>query len=151
MLLAAAFTALALPIYVIRPFRAQGATELAVALAVSRWKPYLTILCLLLGAWTAARLWRGARVPGRLGVTLSVLLLAGMALLAQVNVFELMFQPMRDARFVPAAEAVYEPETMVMAVRLGPKQEARAYPIRILAYHHLLNDVVAGEPIVSTY
>jgi hypothetical protein len=29
--------------------------------------------------------------------------------------------------------------------------EARAYPVRALAYHHVVNDIVAGEPIVATY
>ncbi len=32
------------PIYVIRPFRAQGARELAVALVVARFRPTLTVL-----------------------------------------------------------------------------------------------------------
>ncbi len=38
---------------------------------------------------------------------------------------------------------------MVMAVHLGG--EARAYPIRIVSYHHIVNDVVGGLPIVATY
>jgi hypothetical protein len=38
---------------------------------------------------------------------------------------------------------------MVMAVRLGG--ESRAYPVRAMAYHHVLNDVVAHEPVVATY
>ena len=151
LLVVIAFAALALPIYVIRPFREQGVTELAVALIVSRWKPYITILCLALGLWLATRLWRQTRILGKIGVTVSVMILTAITVLAQINVFELMFRPFKSARFVPAAEAPYEPETMVMTIRLGPKQEARAYPIRILAYHHLLNDVVAGEPVVSTY
>ena len=37
------------PIYVIRPFRAQGAGELAVALAVLRFRPLLTMLSALCG------------------------------------------------------------------------------------------------------
>jgi hypothetical protein len=38
---------------------------------------------------------------------------------------------------------------MVMAVRLG--NNARAYPISQMAYHHILNDVVADIPIAVTY
>jgi hypothetical protein len=38
---------------------------------------------------------------------------------------------------------------MILAVRLGG--EARAYPISQMAYHHVLNDVVAGVPIAVTY
>jgi hypothetical protein len=38
---------------------------------------------------------------------------------------------------------------MILAVAIGP--DARAYPIREMAYHHLVNDEVAGVPIVPTY
>jgi hypothetical protein len=31
------------------------------------------------------------------------------------------------------------------------KGARRAYPIREMAYHHLVNDAPAGEPIVATY
>ena len=36
-----------------------------------------------------------------------------------------------------------------MAVKI--KGQAVAYPILQLAYHHIANDIVAGEPIVATY
>ena len=29
--------------------------------------------------------------------------------------------------------------------------EARAYPIRMLTYHHIVNDTVAGKPLLVTY
>ena len=29
--------------------------------------------------------------------------------------------------------------------------DARAYPIREMAYHHIVNDVVGGVPIAATY
>ena len=38
---------------------------------------------------------------------------------------------------------------MILAVRLG--SDARAYPIREMAYHHVLNDVVGGVPVAVTY
>jgi len=38
---------------------------------------------------------------------------------------------------------------MILAVRFG--SDARAYPIREMAYHHVLNDVVAGVPVAVTY
>jgi hypothetical protein len=38
---------------------------------------------------------------------------------------------------------------MILAVRIGA--EARAYPIREMAYHHVLNDLVGGVPIAATY
>jgi hypothetical protein len=38
---------------------------------------------------------------------------------------------------------------MVLAVKLDGM--ARAYPIRSMGYHHVINDVVGQEPIVATY
>ena len=38
---------------------------------------------------------------------------------------------------------------MVLGIRLGG--DSRAYPISLMAYHHLVNDVVAGQPLVVTY
>jgi hypothetical protein len=38
-----------------------------------------------------------------------------------------------------------------MVIAVNVQGEARAYPIREMAYHHIVNDVVAGQPIVSTY
>jgi hypothetical protein len=36
-----------------------------------------------------------------------------------------------------------------MAVTLG--EESVAYPITLMAYHHVLGDTVGGMPIVCTY
>jgi len=38
---------------------------------------------------------------------------------------------------------------MVMTVELNG--ESAAYPIRQMAYHHIVQDTVGGTPIVSTY
>ena len=37
----------------------------------------------------------------------------------------------------------------MMAVTIG--DESVAYPIRIMAYHHVVADTVGGTPIVATY
>ena len=42
-----------------------------------------------------------------------------------------------------------EPQDVVLAVSL--KGDAAAYPVRQLAYHHLVQDVVGGLPLVVTY
>ena len=40
-------------------------------------------------------------------------------------------------------------EAIVMAVRVG--ERSRAYPVEVMAYHHVLNDVVGDTPLVVTY
>ena len=61
-----------------------------------------------------------------------------------------MFTPQTTIAHVDAAKATFvQPDDLVMAV--AREGAAIAYPIRQLAYHHIVNDVVAGEPIVATY
>ncbi|MFU8896654.1 MAG: DUF3179 domain-containing protein [Gammaproteobacteria bacterium] len=53
-------------------------------------------------------------------------------------------------RFVAASDADFlGDEDVVMALRING--EARAYPVAILNYHEIVNDVVAGRPVAVTY
>jgi hypothetical protein len=135
--------------YVIRPFRAQGAGELAAALAVRRWAPLVTGISLagtLLACWL---LWRQSRRWIRVASAVAVTLTAACAVLANVNVFEIMFHRVDAPETMAASEAKLDTDDMVLSVRVA--DETRAYPIRMIAYHHIVNDVVGREPIVSTY
>lgn len=143
----------AVPLYVIRPFRAQGPQELSVALSFLRWAPVWTIVFAVGAAVAAAMLWRrdGARRIGwrRFGLVLGMVLASAAAVGARVNIFERMFAPVPEPQYLPASLAKIESDDMVLAVRQG--DQARAYPIREMAYHHLVNDALAGSPIVVTY
>ena len=60
------------------------------------------------------------------------------------------FLPATDPRSVPAARAHWlQPEDEVFGVVVGG--QARAYPIPMIAYHHVVNDVIRGIPIAVTY
>lgn len=51
---------------------------------------------------------------------------------------------------IPAREATYlRPDDVVVGVEL--EGEARAYPLRILVWHEVANDVLGGTPIAVTY
>lgn len=55
-----------------------------------------------------------------------------------------------EPRFVPVAEErELDPAEPVIGLRLGG--EARAYPLRILTRHEIVNDEVAGRPVAVTY
>src|SRR5450631_457317 len=56
--LAVSLACVVYPIYVIRPFRAQGARELMAALEVSRFRPLLTVISALVAVWAAIVYWR---------------------------------------------------------------------------------------------
>ena len=137
-----AIASFALPMYIIRPFRAQSVQELSLALYVRQVGPILSILCGLASIFVA---WKLRRWPA---ILLCVLTLV-FAAINQVNIFEIMFRPDLKPVFARAVEAKLDGDDMLLAVKLG--NEAHAYPIRMLAYHHIVNDRVGGVAIVATY
>ncbi len=140
----------AYPIYVIRPFRHQGAGELAAALAVMRFRPAITIVSGLTAVLAAIGYWRVRFVKWRRALAAAgAALTIGLAFAARVNVYELMFHPDQHPSFTAAREVKLDGAEKVIAVRVGG--EARAYPIRGMSYHHMVNDVVGGAAIVATY
>jgi hypothetical protein len=141
---------LAYPIYVIRPFREQGARELTVALVVFRFRPVLTAVSALLAAVAAIAYWRTqAQIWRRLLVAVGAVLVCVLAALGRVNVFELMFHPVDHPAFAAAAEVKLDKDDKLIVVKTGGS--ARAYPIRTMGYHHIVNDVVGGTALVATY
>lgn len=146
----AAFAMFAYPMYVIRPFRAQGATELAVALAIKQGAVWLTVCCAIAALVCLATLFRRpSRLAARVVAIVFTALACGSIWLARFNVYEKMFHPMGAPAVESAAIAKVDPDDMVIAVKLNGS--ARAYPIREMGYHHIANDWVGGEPIVATY
>jgi hypothetical protein len=140
----------AYPMYVIRPFRAQGATELAVALAVKQAAVWVTVGCAiaaLICLWALFQ--RPSRWATRVVAIVFTALACGSIWLVRFNVYEKMFHPIGAPQVEPAAIAKVDPDDMVIAVKLNGS--ARAYPIREMGYHHIANDWVGGEPIVATY
>ena len=147
---AAAWALLIYPIYVIRPFRHQGARELTIALSVMRYRPIGMILAMAGILAAAIRYWRTERRKWRrFFAALCVANVALAAALSRINIYELMFHPAGTPVVTAAAESKLDGGEMVIAVKLNGA--ARAYPIRSMSYHHIYNDVVAGEPIVATY
>jgi len=148
--LAVGVICVAYPIYVIRPFRHQGVGELAVALAVSRFRPVITVVASIAAVLAAIGYWRaGARKWKRVLTAAGAALVVVLAFLARVNVYELMFHPLVHPSFTAANEVKLDGAEKVVAVRVGGV--ARAYPIRSMSYHHVVNDVVDGAAIVATY
>jgi hypothetical protein len=139
------------PIYVIRPFRAQGARELTAALMVSRFGPTITLISALAAVVAAIAYWRDqAPRLGRMSVAAGAMLVCALAVLARVNVFEaLMFHPLEHPAFAAAKDIKLDGDEKLIVVKVNGS--ARAYPIREMAYHHVVNDVVGGTALVATY
>ena len=69
---------------------------------------------------------------------------------ARQNHFEWMFNPLAKSAYAKTSEAGFVGDSdMVLAVRIG--NEAVAYPVRQMAYHHLVQDIVGGTRLVATY
>jgi hypothetical protein len=142
---------LAYPLYVIRPFRHQGPHELQVALTILHWRPGVEMVCAVTALFATYLYWRAQpKMLRKIGVAVaaaSVCLFAG---LSRINIFEaMMFHPVDHPAFSSVQETKLDGEEMVMAVNLAG--QARAYPIRSVSYHHIVNDEVGGVAIVATY
>ena len=142
---------IAFPTLYIMPFKSQDARVFGWALTARMLAPTITVVAAVLAGLLAVltirrtRRWWVRVVP--------VLLVAPVVLgawFARQNHFEWMFAPQTTLAHVDATQATFvEPDDLVMGVtRQGV---AVAYPIRQLAYHHVVNDLVAGEPIAATY
>ena len=143
-----ALAVLIMPLYVMRPFRPQGPTELAVALWVLRLAPWLLAGAGVLVVAAVVRAWPGGWWR-RIGATLMLLVTIAAGGLSQINVFETMFAPLPEPRFASVSATGLPSDVSVMAVRVG--ERSRAYPVEVMAYHHVLNDVVGDTPLVVTY
>jgi Protein of unknown function (DUF3179) len=138
------------PIYVIRPFRHQGATELRVALAVMGFRPIVMAAAVALAVIATVQYWRARTGRWRRALAaLATVATLAFAALSRINIFELMFHPAGRPDFIVANTATLNGAEKVLAIRIG--DEARAYPIRSISYHHVVNDRLGGVPIVATY
>ncbi len=153
-LLVATVTALVwviVPVFLIRPFSPQTPAGLELAYTLRSSGTAATATAFALGLGLAVLLWRGIASRTRRGFGVAaLLLLSATAWFATQNHFEWMFQPLEKPRFAGVAESDHVGEDeLVLGVAIGG--EARAYPVRALAYHHLVDDVVGGGPITVTY
>ncbi len=148
--LAISLFCLVYPVYVIRPFRHQGVRELAVALAVLQARFAVNLACSALAVFSACWIWRTeVKRWRRVLAAVAAIAVCGFTALSRINIYELMFHPVEQLVFVPQDRVKLDPGEMVIAVNVNGS--ARAYPIRSMSYHHVVNDVVAGRPITATY
>jgi Protein of unknown function (DUF3179) len=151
LVLAIAVVAIVLiPVFQIMPFKAQTPRIMAVAYLMRRWSPLLTVLASVVILTLTIVLWPRGRWWGRALLVILLLPVFGATWLARQNHFEWMFNPLANPAYAKSAEASFINDAdRVMAVTIG--NESVAYPIRLMAYHHLVADTVGGVPIVATY
>ena len=138
------------PVFLIMPFKAQTPRIMEASYLMRRWSPVITILASLLILTLTVRLWLGGRWWSRILLVLILVPVIAATWLARQNHFEWMFNPLPNPAYAKAAETTFVAnDDRVMSVTIG--NESVAYPIRLMGYHHVVQDTVGGTPIVATY
>jgi hypothetical protein len=137
------------PAFVIRPFRYQNPHSLFWAMAIRQRAPIISLLCAILCFLLVAALWENSGKWKKAALSLLLVPVVFSAVMCRLNYFEWMFHPVDSAKFDSESSSKLGADEMILAVRYGA--DARAYPVREMAYHHVLNDVVGGVPIAVTY
>lgn len=151
LVVAVSFAFIFIPVYLIQPFAPQTERGLAISYFLKTWSPIVTLLMavgvigLVVVAWMNSKRWY-SKVPLVLPIFLSFLF----AWFAQQNHFEWMFNPLASSDFAKASTVDFvKDDEMVLAVKING--DAVAYPVSLMAYHHIAQDVVGGTPITATY
>jgi hypothetical protein len=139
-----------LPIALDQPFGAQTPRLMSWVYMLRRWSPLVAAAGAAVMLAIAFRAWPRSKRLVRTALVIAVAVMIAAAWFARQNVFERMFNPLPRPAFVSAGAASFlEPGDLVLAVRVG--DDAAAYPIRQMAYHHLVNDRIGRTPAVVTY
>jgi len=141
----------AIPVFLIQPFRPQTQRALEISYLLRSWSPPATAIMLLAAFALVIWQWRQTRRWWRKTLLVILLLLSIVpAWFARQNHFEWMFNPLQNSAYVKANDASFVRDSdMVLAVKIN--NEAVAYPVRLMAYHHVVADTVGGTPICATY
>ena len=168
-LLAALNAALiAAPLVIAIPFVTQTPGLLAVAYGARTAAPAVTTLSVLLaavllmrGMWGRLLICGGLATPERVRLPiarrlptwptiLGLVVIAACAALARMNNLEWIFAPAGAPRISDLAGfRDIRDADMVIGVTIGGA--SRAYPVRYLAHHHMLNDTLGGAALLPTY
>jgi len=138
-----------IPAWIIQPFKHQSPRALELALEVHAIAPWGTLIAVALAFVLAFTLWKQVAIWKRALLVIGLALATAATVMARIDYFEWMFHPLGAPGFQTVAATRLDPGEMVLAVRFG--NDARAYPIRAMAYHHVVNDVVDGIPVTVTY
>jgi len=138
-----------IPAFIIRPFSYQSPRGLWWAMAIHQRAPIVSLLCALVCVALVAALWQISSIWRKLALAGAITIVGASAVMSRLNYFEWMFHPVESPQFEAASASKLDKGEMILQVRFGA--DARAYPIREMAYHHIVNDVVGGIPVAVTY
>ena len=149
-LVSASLTLAAIPVFVFTPYKPQTAATIEWSYKLRRFSPPAVMTALVLSFIICATLWGGSLWWSRLVMLLLLALLVAAIWFSRQHYFEWFFHPLPKATYAPASEAAFVSDSdMVIAVEING--DAVAYPVRHIAYHHIVQGQVDGRPITATY
>jgi hypothetical protein len=151
LLVVISFSLVFIPAWIIQPFKAQTPDKLELAYQLRRLSPFVTAIAATFALASTIYLWRiRPRWWKKAVLIFSLFLLSVFTWFSFQNYFEWMFRPVTNPDYVKASDAKFvDKMDMVLAVTING--DSAAYPVRQLAYHHLVHDTVGGVSIVATY
>src|SRR6185436_19451384 len=134
------FVWVAIPVVLIMPFKPQTPLGVALSFELRQKAAVVTLVGAILLFALLARLARNAtRWWQWPPIVLLAALGTGPTWFARQNHFEWMFNPLPDPTYAPATLVDFvEERDMVVAVEIGG--DAVAWPVRQMAYHHIVED-----------
>ena len=145
------FAAEMLRIYFIMPFPgSQHGNTIDIAYFLGRYIWHIRIVVLLLLAIPVYQTFAQSRKWKK--ILLSMVLLLYAVIFYFVNFrfqADKMFYQPQHKNLVSAADNKVPLNRLVIGVSLN--NEAKAYPIEIIGYHHQVQDTIAGQPVIVTY
>jgi len=145
-----------LPTYLLAPHQSHTPDDLAFAFRMRAWVPWLVAGVAALSLILGIVVWRQPRRSGAvrrilLGAALVVFLIPMVvaAAISRGMIIERMFVSVSEVELETPASLAVDDDEMVMGISIAG--ESRAYPIRIVGYHHIVHDIVGGEPVAATY
>ena len=146
----AVLSSVIIPVRLIMPFSPQSPPGLQLAYTLRHWSPLFSLFAMFGAIALVLWLWRGSRWWRRAILVVALIPIFAATWFARQNHFEWMFNPLPNPAYAKSNDAGFVGDSdMVMAVE--NQGEAVAYPIRLMAYHHLVQDTVGGTPLVATY
>ena len=131
------------PLVVALPPVAQTPELLGAARMAQVIAPYAA---LALAAIVAVQWWRR-----RTWTLLTLMVVAlGCVAMSKVNLFERMFAPVGDTQTAAVAD-FHDIRDTDMVIGVTIEGQSRAYPVRYLAYHHMINDQLGATAFLPTY
>jgi uncharacterized protein DUF3179 len=130
----------AAPLVVLLPFIAQTPAMLAIARAAKAFSPAVSVAS---AAFAIAVVWR-------MRSWAPLVLILACAVLSRVNYVEWIFAPAQDAQTAEIGR-FHDVRDGDMVIGVSIAGRSRAYPVRYLAHHHLLNDRLGETALLPTY